>query len=64
MTPEQERWAEALTIERQHGDQAPLYIAERIGALAMAGDAAGVNRFKQIAVRLDLLRDPQQFRLA
>lgn len=56
MTPDQERWAEALAIERLHGDRAPVWIAERIGALALAGDAAGVERFRQIAKRLDELR--------
>lgn len=49
MTPDQERWAEALAIERQHGIMAPMWIAERIGALAMAGDFAGVARFREIA---------------
>lgn len=53
MTTDEERWAEALAIERLHGDRAPVWIAERIGALALAGDAAGVARFKEIARRLD-----------
>lgn len=61
MTPDHERWAEALAIERQHGDQAPVFVAERIGALALAGDEAGVERFRQIAARLDQLRAPRQF---
>lgn len=52
MTPEEERWAEALAIERLHGDKAPVWLAERIGALALAGDTAGVARFKEIAARL------------
>ena len=64
MTPDQERWAEALAIERQHGDRAPVFIAERIGALALVGDEAGVERFRQIAARLDELRNPRQFLLA
>lgn len=59
MTPEEERWAEALAIERLHGDKAPVWLAERIGALALAGDTAGVARFKEIAARLvDLGRLP------
>ena len=61
MTPERERWAEALKIEQVHGDSAPAWIAERIGALALAGDGAGVERLRQIAARLDQLHDPQQF---
>jgi hypothetical protein len=42
LTPERERFAEALAVEHYHGDQAPAFIAERIGALAAAGDQAGV----------------------
>lgn len=58
MTPDRERWAEALAIERLHGDRAPVWIAERIGALALAlaGDAGGVERFREIALRLDKMR--------
>lgn len=57
MTPEKELWACALLIERQHGDDAPAFIASRIGALALAGDAAGVDRCQAIADCLDKLRD-------
>lgn len=56
MTPEQERWAEALAIERQHGDAAPFWIADRIGALALAGDFAGIKRFREIAALLEQLQ--------
>lgn len=56
---ERERWAEALAIERTHGEQAPMWIAERIGALALAGDTAGVRRFQEIAAMLDRLRHPE-----
>ncbi|WP_152616661.1 DUF6961 family protein [Sphingomonas sp. ERG5] len=56
MTPDRERWAEALAVERQHGDRAPAFIAERIAALALAGDIAGVARWKDIAARIDQLR--------
>ncbi len=48
--------AEALAIERIHGDGAPLFVAERIGALAVADDAAGVQRWLEIAAKLDELR--------
>lgn len=60
MTPEEERWAEALAIERLHGDQAPLHVANQIGVCAMSGDAAGVARWKMIAVKLDALRSVRQ----
>ncbi|HEV7290446.1 hypothetical protein [Sphingomonas sp.] len=44
MTPDQERWAEALAVERLHG------------ALALAGDSAGVARFRQIAAKLESIQ--------
>lgn len=55
MTPEKELWACALLVEREHGENAPVWIAERIGALALEGDAAGVARWKAIAEKLSLL---------
>ena len=55
ITPERELWACALLIEREQGDNAAVYIAERIGALAQEGDAAGVARWKAIAEKLSLL---------
>ena len=55
MTPEQERWAEALAIHRRYGAKAAEHIAERIGALVVAGDGAGIDRWKAIAGRLDQL---------
>lgn len=61
VTPEQERLAEALAVFEQHGDRAPVHIAERIGALALAGDAAGAARWQEIAAALDgVLRPPGQ----
>jgi len=59
MTPEHELWACALLVERQHGDVADVWIAERIGELALAGDAAGVARWKAIAEKLDQLWNGQ-----
>ena len=55
MTPDEERWAEALMVERQHGDRAGEHSAERITALALAGVDAGVARWLEIAARLDAL---------
>ncbi|MGY2733879.1 DUF6961 family protein [Sphingomonas sp. UYP23] len=57
MTEDQERWAEALAVHRVHGAYAPAHVAERIGALAIEGDQAGVDRWKEIAFRLDQLVD-------
>lgn len=51
--------AEALAVDRVYGDRAPLYVADRIGALALVGDVAGVARWREIAMRLDsLIRAP------
>lgn len=55
MTPEHELWACALLVEREQGDDAAAWIAERIGVLAQEGDAAGVARWKAIAEKLSLL---------
>ena len=41
-----------------HGAAAPVKIAERIGALALAGDAEGVSVWKRIATAADQLTDP------
>jgi hypothetical protein len=45
---------------KQRGEAAPLFVAERIGALALAGDEAGVAIWKVIAARLDILRGGAQ----
>ncbi|USI79086.1 hypothetical protein [Sphingopyxis sp. USTB-05] len=55
MTSERELWACALAIENQHGEQAAVWIADRIGALALEGNADGVARWKAIAEKLCLL---------
>jgi len=57
MVPDdRELWACALQVERQHGENAGRFVAERIGALAVAGDHDGVTTWKAIAQRLDKLR--------
>ena len=56
LTPERELWACAALIEQQHGNDAPVWIAQRIGELALTGDMAGVERWKAIAGKLDQLR--------
>jgi len=60
VTPERHIWACALAVEKQHGKGAQLFVAERIGALALAGDGEGVAMWKAIAVRLDALRSGTQ----
>jgi len=48
MSPQQHVWACALAIERQHGNRAAVVVAERIGALALAGDREGIAMWKAI----------------
>jgi hypothetical protein len=38
-----------------HGPDAPVQIAERIGACAVAGDAAGIETWREIAHRFSQL---------
>lgn len=57
MMSERELWACALLVEREYGDGADAHIAERVTALALVGDAAGVERWRAIADKLDQLRD-------
>lgn len=56
LTPEQERWAEALAVERAHGAGTPAFIAERVRALALQGDGDGIQRWREIAARYDELQ--------
>jgi len=56
MTDEQHLWACALAVEKRHGADAAFHVAERIGELALAGDADGVAMWQAIAVRLDRLQ--------
>jgi hypothetical protein len=49
MTEDEELLAVALWVKQAHGAAAPVFIAERIGALALQGDAPGIERWKAIA---------------
>lgn len=60
MTPDHERWAEALAVLRTHGDGVFAHVAERVGALALDGDMAGVRRWREIAAKLDELYEAQE----
>jgi hypothetical protein len=55
MTPNQIRWAEALALELQMGDEASTWIAHRIVELSRAGDKPAVEHMMEIAERLDQL---------
>lgn len=55
MTPQEERLAEALAVERMRGDKAVEFITSRVRDLALAGDEAGVQRWRDIAAVYDTL---------
>ncbi|WP_413777281.1 DUF6961 family protein [Sphingomonas sp. S2-65] len=55
MTPREERLAEALAVERIHGVASVAFIAGRVRDLAVAGDVAGVQRWREIAAAYDAL---------
>ena len=52
MLTDWELWAVADTVIRQHGDSVARRVAERIAALALAGDRDGVTAWRQIADRV------------
>ena len=52
MLSDKELWACANQVVKMRGEDAPLFVAEQIGALALKGDAEGVATWKAIARRL------------
>ena len=46
---------DALHVQRFHGRDGPRWIAERISALALAGDEAGAQRYREIALAYEQL---------
>lgn len=52
-----ELWACANQVLTVHGRDAPLHVAEQIGALALAGDHEGVRTWQEIAKRIADLAD-------
>lgn len=55
MLSEWELWACANQVLQTHRDKAPLHVAEQIGALALAGDEAGIRTWQAIARRISQL---------
>jgi hypothetical protein len=53
MPPDEERWAEALAIERSQGSSAYDWVIDRITKLRPDGDDAGVARLAEVAGRPD-----------
>lgn len=58
MSPDEERLAEALAVERIHGERAADHVYDRAKALAEAGDMDGVRRWMEIGDWLDRLQQP------
>jgi hypothetical protein len=56
MTPDQERWAEALAVLRMHGDGALAHAEARITTLMQEGDDAGMLRWFEIFERIEELQ--------
>lgn len=56
MDRSKEALAEALWVEQNYGSEGPVFIASRIGALALEGDEAGVTRWKEIAAAFQSLQ--------
>ncbi len=52
VTDEEHLWGCAVAIEKLHGADAPRHVAERIGALTLAGDFAGIARWQAVAACL------------
>ena len=51
-----ELWACASTVLKTHGDNAPLHVAEQIGALVLKGDKEGIRTWQEIAKRIEQLQ--------
>lgn len=56
---DRELWACAAHVLKTHGTNAPRHVAERIGALALAGDSAGVATWQAIAKRIAALTEAE-----
>jgi hypothetical protein len=53
---DQELWAVALWVEKNHGDQGTTYISDQIERLASVNDDGGVAMWREVADRFDRLR--------
>jgi hypothetical protein len=57
MTKDRELWACAAHVLGKHGEEAIAFVADRVAALARAGDGAGIRTWRMIAERIDALCD-------
>jgi hypothetical protein len=51
MATDHELWALTLKVERDHGEGAPLYIAEKLSLAAASGDPVGIGMWNGVADR-------------
>lgn len=59
ITRDQELWALALWVEREHGEDGDRFIAERVLHFAESGEAGGQELWMQVARRYVDLVDAQ-----
>ncbi|HWU94731.1 MAG TPA: hypothetical protein VN029_03990 [Sphingomonas sp.] len=52
---DRELWSAANMVLTTHAERAPVFVAERLGALALAGDVEGIAVWQAIARRLSEL---------
>lgn len=52
MISDRELWACANEVIRQHGEGAGMFVAERIAALAQAGDLEGIATWQSIGLKV------------
>ncbi len=57
MLSDWELWACANQVLKTHGENAPLHVAEQIGALALVEDETGITTWQAIAKRVAELMD-------
>lgn len=51
VTRDQELWAIALRVERDHGDSGSAFIEQQIAAFEIAGQQGGVELWRSVAER-------------
>ncbi len=57
LTEDQVLWGAAAMLMKRHGKDAPRKVAERIGALALEDDQAGMALWVEIARRIARMQD-------
>ena len=58
LTREDELWGMALWVEKQHGEDGWLHIAQQQDRLLATGDTAGAALWRQVGNRFEELKSP------